>query len=214
MAEIIPTVTAYDLHEYRRQVEAVLPFAERIHIDLMDGIFAPTKSPDINKIWLPEGIVCDIHLMFQHPGRVIESLLKLNPSLIIIQAEADSMSVGEAIELIRKSDTKLGIALLADTRVYTARECLDRSDHALVFSGHLGHHGGKADLKLLDKVAEIHKSWPEIEVGWDGGISPDNAAELASGGVDALNTGAAIQKADDPLAAYNRLNDLVQTKHK
>ncbi len=54
MAVICPTVTAYDPHEYREQMERVEPFAKRIHIDLMDGHFAPTKSPGLKHVWWPD----------------------------------------------------------------------------------------------------------------------------------------------------------------
>jgi ribulose-phosphate 3-epimerase len=60
-------------------------------------------------------------------------------------------------------------------------------------------------LKLLNKVTELRKLKPELEIGWDGGINVDNAKQLSEGGVDVLNVGGAIQKAEDPKAAYDKL---------
>ena len=43
MAVICPTVTAVSEHDYKEQLLRLKPFAKRIHIDLMDGRFAPTE---------------------------------------------------------------------------------------------------------------------------------------------------------------------------
>ena len=60
-------------------------------------------------------------------------------------------------------------------------------------------------MKLLDKVDQIRKLKPTIEIGWDGGINDTNAYELAKNGIDVLNVGGFIQKSDDPEGAYDTL---------
>ena len=86
---ICPTVTAYDNHDYREQMEKLQSFAKRIHIDLMDGEFAPTKSPDLEHVWWPENVIADIHLMYKRPAEQLSWLIKLKPSLVVIHAEAE-----------------------------------------------------------------------------------------------------------------------------
>src|SRR6185437_8303047 len=83
MAVVCPTVTAFDAHEYRAQVELLEPFAKRLHIDLMDGRFAPTKSPELETIWWPENVTADIHIMYVQPEAHLEQLVKLKPHLVI-----------------------------------------------------------------------------------------------------------------------------------
>jgi ribulose-phosphate 3-epimerase len=46
---------------------------------------------------------------------------------------------------------------------------------------------------------------PDLEVGWDGGINDQNVAELINGGVDVLNVGGYIQRAEDPARAFAAL---------
>jgi pentose-5-phosphate-3-epimerase len=178
----------------------------------MDGVFAPTLSPAIESLWLPkQGIRKDIHVMFQHPFHQLKKLLDLNPDLIIIQAEANPGSVDDFIKHVKKTKVRLGIALLAETSPSQQRvsELIRLSDYVLIFCGHLGYHGGIADLALLDKVAEIKSINPNAEIGWDGGINKDNIRALADGGIDVLNVGAAIQKATNPENAYRELRELV-----
>lgn len=211
MSIIAPTVTAYDIHEYRSQMEHACSFASRIHVDLMDGIFAPTKSPDIDKIWLPENIVCDIHIMYQHPFHQLRKLLRLDPHMIIIQAEADPASVDDFIKHIKKTKVLLGLALLEETSPLEPRvsELIKKADYVLIFSGHLGYQGSKADLGNLKKVEQITAINPKVEIGWDGGINKDNIHELSISGIDVLNIGGSIQKMPDPAGAYAMLEGIL-----
>ena len=205
--EICPTVTAYDLHEYRTQLEQIQEFAGRIHIDLMDGIFAPTKSPDLNKLWLPKGITCDVHIMFQHPANVVAELLRLKPAMVVAQAEADHDSVLKLQESLSGSAIRFGVSLLASSRPNDPKyiDLVRSARHVLVFSGHLGYHGGQADLGLLEKVKLIKEINPRAEIGWDGGINIENILALSEGGVDVLNVGGSIQKSADPKLSYEKL---------
>jgi len=207
---ISPTVTACDLHDYRAQMEQAVSFAECVHVDLMDGIFAVTKSPDIETLWLPTGnIRKDMHVMFQHPFHQLKKLLSLGPDMIIIQVEADKESVDNFIKHIKKTRVRLGVALLAPTRPTDPRVAglIKKSDYVLIFSGHLGFQGSKADLGLLSKVSEIKSINPKVEIGWDGGICLENAKKLAEGGVNVLNIGGAIQKSSNPAESYTKLKE-------
>lgn len=209
MAIICPTITAYDPHEYRAQIEQIEGFAERIHIDLMDGEFAPKASPGLDQVWWPDNLVADIHLMYKRPAEHIEQLVKLKPSLVVIHEEADVDHVRFAEEL-QEHGIKVGLAILQETAADDVLPILKNFDHTLVFSGHLGFHGGETDLTLLDKVRSIRQAFPKIEISWDGGINTDNAKQLVKGGVDVLNTGGFIQKAPDPQAAYATLKSVIE----
>jgi ribulose-phosphate 3-epimerase len=82
------------------------------------------------------------------------------------------------------------------------RGCYQGSRPCLVFSGDLGHYGGTASLMQLEKVRLVKAINPNVEIGWDGGVSIDNAFTLTQGGVDVLNVGGALANADDPSSVY------------
>ncbi|HVI60711.1 MAG TPA: hypothetical protein VM535_01000 [Candidatus Saccharimonadales bacterium] len=209
MAVICPTVTAYNPHEYREQMERVQPFARRIHIDLMDGHFAPTHSPGLDHVWWPAEVKADIHLMYQRPMPQLPLLIKLRPNLVIIHAEAD-VNHAEFADGLHKVGIRTGLALLHDTPADDVKSLVKSFDHLLVFSGKLGYHGGQADLQLIDKVKSLRALNPQAEIGWDGGITADNAKQLADAGVDVLNVGGFVQQADDPQVAYAKLEAVLQ----
>jgi len=205
---ICPTVTAFDNHQYREQMELVTQFAERIHIDLMDGEFAPSKSPGLEHVWWPEAVIADIHLMYQRPMEQLETLIKLKPNLVVVHAEADLNPAHFAMHL-RDNGIKAGLALLAHTSAELIEPLLPSFDHVLVFSGKLGFHGGQADLSNLEKVKALRQAKPGLEISWDGGINADNAKQLVEAGIDVLNVGGFIAKAEDPAMAYSKLAELL-----
>jgi ribulose-phosphate 3-epimerase len=212
MTLICPTVTAFGVHDYRSQIETLETFSERLHIDLMDGVFAPTKSPEISQLWLPDKLTSDIHLMYQKPADVIDSLIKLKPNLIIVhfEAELDYESLPVSLQL---SGIKAGLAVLSETPIEECLEVIKYFDHVLIFSGKLGYHGGSADMALLEKIRLIRHAYPGVEIGWDGGVNNENVASLAEGGVDVLNVGGYIHSSKTPAKNYQLLNSLLPTQH-
>ena len=152
MAVVCPTITAYDAHEYREQMERIESFAKRVHIDLMDGEFAPTRSPGLDHVWWPHHLKADIHLMYQRPMEFLDQLIKLKPHMVIVHNEVEVHHMHFAAELHRHG-IKTGLALLAETPIEWAHQIMHSFDQVLIFSGHLGYHGGEADLGLLEKVA-------------------------------------------------------------
>ncbi len=208
MAIICPTVTAGTVEVYKKQMERVASFAQRIHIDLMDGKFTRHESVAIPEVWWPVGITTDIHLMYQRPIDSLKQIIELKPSLVIIHAEAEG-NFFELAEDLKANHIRLGVTLLKPTAVSTIAPVLELIDHVLIFSGELGSFGGHADLELLDKVRRLKTLKPDLEIGWDGGINGSNAKLLISGGVDVLNVGGFIHRSDDPAHAYAMLKEVV-----
>lgn len=206
MITICPTITAFSAAEYAHQINQVKGFAKRIHIDLMDGIFAPTKSPDLKNVWWPPELEVDIHLMYQDPMSVLPELIRHKPRMVIIHNEAQVHHMLFAAEL-HKADIEVGLAILQDTPVEHMHQVMHSFDQILVFSGNLGHHGGTADMNLLHKVSYVQRHYPGVEIAWDGGINDENCLELAKAGVSVLNVGGYIQGATDPAAAYAKLSE-------
>lgn len=212
MAVICPAVLAAEPHEFREQMQRIAPFAVRVQIDLTDGLFARTKTISIGHAWWPHSIPADLHLMYERPDLYLEQILKLKPHMVIVHAEAEGAFV-EFAKQLHDNDIKVGVALLPETSPDVITPAMEHIDHVLIFSGDLGHFGGHAELKLLEKVQKLKQMKPEIEIGWDGGITDDNAQKLAEAGVDVLNVGGFIQKAANPASAYAKLVGSIETSH-
>src|SRR5680860_1658227 len=177
MPIICPTILADNPHAYREQLERIESFASRIQIDLTDSEFTPTHTINPVQAYWKDGMIIDMHIMYSQPANHIEQLIDMKPSMIILHAEAE----GELLEMFNEigaSGIKTGVALLKSTTVQSAELLIEAVDHVLIFSGDLGKFGGKADYGLFEKIIQVKEIDQEVEIGWDGGIDDQNAADL------------------------------------
>jgi len=128
--------------------------------------------------------------------------------LVILHAEADG-DLSDLFSQLKAVGIKTGLCVLPETSIESVRNLVGQIDHLLVFGGKLGYMGGTADLSQAKKAAEAKAINPDIEIGWDGGANASNVAELSAAGIDVINVGSGIQKADNPQEAYKNLFRLV-----
>ena len=204
MSIIAPCITVETEEEYKAVIQKYQPFAQRVQLDISDGEFAPVFLLDAEKLWWPQQWIVDIHAMVSHPLDYVDKLISLKPHLIIFHAETDADLI-PMFAKIKKYGIRTGLALLKPTVPETVADLIRAVDHVLVFSGDLGHYGGNASLMQLEKVRLIKGINPNVEIGWDGGVSVDNAFNLTQGGVDVLNVGGALAKAENPDEVYSIL---------
>lgn len=204
MGVIVPTVLAETPEEYKAGLEKIHTFAQRVHVDLTDGLFAPTQTITANQIWWPQEWQIDVHAMVSDPTLYLEQLLPLHPHMIIFHAEVET-DLLPIFQKVKAAGVKAGVSLLKQTVPSDVSEVISAADHVMIFSGDLGKYGGTASLMQLEKVRLVKNINAGAEIGWDGGITVENAFSLMQGGVDVFNVGGAIQKADDPEAAYAAL---------
>lgn len=204
MSVLAPAILAENPTQYKEQVDRITGFAERVHIDLTDGEFAPTFTVGVADLWAPEGWTIDIHVMANNLHEYVPSLISLRPNMIIVHAEA-SGDVLAALNQIKQAGIVAGLALLRPTVPQSVAPLIQAAEHILIFSGELGRFGGDASLMQLEKIRLVKSINPNVEIGWDGGVTVDNAYSIVQGGVDVLNVGGAIHKSSDPQAAFARL---------
>ena len=204
MAIIAPAVLSENADMYKQSMERLQTFAERVHIDITDGEFAPTFTISESEAWWPASWQADIHAMVARPSEHVDKLIALRPSLVIFHVEVQE-DLTPVMQKLQASGVRAGVALLKTTVPQTVGSLIQLADHVMVFSGELGHYGGQASLMQLEKVRLIRGIKPNVEVGWDGGVNLENAFSLAQGGVDVLNVGGTIAKSTDPAGTYKAL---------
>jgi ribulose-phosphate 3-epimerase len=209
MPLVCPTVTPDNTPaSFDIQLRRILPFARRVHLDLMDGEFASPKSVNLHEIYWPDDLRVDLHIMYQQPWRYLKTICSLQPFSVIVHAESEGDFMMFA-DTLHQYGIGVGVALLPQTPVEAIAPALSVVDHVLIFSGRLGHYGGVADMRLLVKARQLLALKPDLEIGWDGGINSSNVRQLAAGGVDVLNVGGFIQHAVNPQQAYATLESLL-----
>lgn len=206
MKVIAPAILAETPDDYKAQMERIHPFAKRVHIDISDGEFAPRFTINEAQVWWPQEWEADIHAMVARPSEHLETMISLKPQMIIFHAEVEENLV-PVLQHIKKFGIKAGVALLKTTVPATVSAAIAEADHIMIFSGELGKYGGVADMMQLEKIRLIKNLRTNVEIGWDGGVTVENAYSLAQGGVDVLNVGATIAKASDPKDVYAKLEN-------
>lgn len=207
MPQVVPAILTSDPADFGHKIKR-LKFAGRVHVDVSQPPFAPTRTIGLAQIHLPDGLKSDLHLMINHPEKQAETVISLNPDLAIVHFEADG-NLANFFERIGEVGIKKGLAILPETTVSEAAELIKQADHVLVFTGNLGHYGGELRGDCLAKIAEIKELNPKAEISVDGGVNPDNAAEVARAGADILISGGFIANAEDPKAAFSKIAEAV-----
>lgn len=201
---IVPTILTDNKQEYRAQAEKINFFTRRVQIDVTDGKFAPTQTLDITNIWWPKNWEADLHLMVTNPSEHLDTVLKLNPSLCILHAEA-SEDLLPSFKALKDAGIKVGVALMPSTFPGNVKQYIDEADHVLIFAGQIGVQGSPADMMQMEKIPLVRNMKPELEIGWDGGANINNVRAIAHADVDIINVGSAIATAENPAAVFEQL---------
>lgn len=172
--------------------------ADLLHVDVMDGHFAPnlTMGPDMVrgvKAHLPQAF-CDIHLMVMDPARFIEPFAKAGAAHCTFHIERvkgdDATMLADHCHTLGMS---AGICLNPATPPDDLLKVVAAFDLVLVMSVNPGFSGQKFMPEVLPKAAAIKKHLrPDQRLQIDGGVNPDNAAEVRKAGVDVIVAANAI----------------------
>jgi len=173
--------------------------AEWIHFDVMDNHYVPnlTIGPLVCQALRKHGVKApiDVHLMVKPVDRIVPDFAKAGASLISFHPEA-SEHVDRTIGLIKDSGCKAGLVFNPATSLSYLDYVLDKLDLVLIMSVNPGFGGQSFIPTALDKLRlareRIDASGREIRLEIDGGVKPDNIAEIARAGADTFVAGSAI----------------------
>jgi ribulose-phosphate 3-epimerase len=178
-----------------------------LHLDVMDGHFVPNITfgpPLVAAVRSASEVFLDCHLMIEEPLRYARAFADAGADLISIHAELFD-DPRPAVREIAALGVGVGLVLNPDTPLDRVRGALPDLDLLLVMSVFPGFGGQSFRDEALPKIREATEIRARegfryaIEV--DGGVGPDNAAEVAGAGADVLVAGSAVFGTDDPARA-------------
>lgn len=213
--EIAPSILAANFAKLGDDVRIVEEAgADIIHVDIMDGHFVPNISlgiPVVASLRKATRLPLDVHLMIEQPELYIEDFIRAGGSRILVHQEA-TVHLDRALAMIREFGAEAGAAINPATPVGMLSEVLDKVDTVLVMTVNPGFGGQKFIPNTYEKIRQLNQMRARynatfrIEV--DGGVDPENTAELAQAGANTFVAGTSIFHTADPAAATRQLKKL------
>jgi ribulose-phosphate 3-epimerase len=212
MAEIAPSILSADFTRLGEQLALVeRAGASYIHVDVMDGHFVPniTIGPFIVK-WVRQAtsLPIDAHLMIEHPDDYIPQFAQAGANMISVHPET-TYHLHRTLSHIREAGCKAGLVLNPGTPLDYVEEMSNEIDYVLLMSVNPGFGGQKFISTSLDKLRRlrglIRRLGRDVRIEIDGGIGPENAAEVVEAGAEILVAGTAVFGTPDPAQALREL---------
>jgi ribulose-phosphate 3-epimerase len=204
MIKLAPSILSANFARLGEQIEEVARAgADYIHVDVMDGHFVPNISigtPVVASIRPVTTLPLDVHLMIEHPERFISDFVQAGADIMTVHVEA-SPHLHSIIRLIKELGARAGVSLNPPTPVSAIEEFLPHVDLVLVMSVNPGFGGQPFIPETLPKIATMREILDnrglsaELEV--DGGINPENAADVVKAGATVLVAGNSIFRAQE-----------------
>lgn len=205
---VVPALLTDDPVALTRMVSIANEFADFVQVDIMDGRFVPSTSiaaGDLGKAGIR--FSWEAHLMVVDPLHYVEQFGDVGASRVIFHIESED-DPSDVVALARSLGIGVGVALNPDTPVSRAADVLPHVDSVLVMSVYPGYYGAAFVPGALEKVPELRRAYPHLELAVDGGVKEDNLVQVARAGFDTVCVGSAIFRDSDPAGAYRRLSGL------
>jgi ribulose-phosphate 3-epimerase len=226
--KIAPSILSADFSRLGHQVgEAIAAGADYIHVDVMDGHFVPnmTVGPLIVRAIKPiaasASVPLDVHLMIEKPERLISEFAEAGADHLTVHVET-CPHLHRTIQHIHEHGIAAGVTLNPATSLSTLEEILPYVEQVLIMSVNPGFGGQEYIPTSTAKIARLRRMLTErrlsrVAIQVDGGVKPDNAAEVVRAGANVLIVGSAVFNAEASIAAnvaaLRSAASRVQVKH-
>lgn len=216
MGKLSASILAADFARLGEQVKLIEPYAEVIHVDIMDGHFVPP-------IALGAVIVASLrpvtertlhgHLMVDAPESYFDELKEAGLDMVSFHLEAVP-EPGPAIGKARGAGLGVGLTMNLETPVDAAFPYLEQVDDVMLMSIKPGWSHQQLSSEVYPRLeavrAEVDRRGVAVDVEVDGGVKIDNARRAVDAGATVLIAASGIFAQPDPAAAARTLAGIVE----
>ena len=209
---IAPSILSADFSKLGEEVAAIeAAGADWVHIAVMDGHFVPNLTfgaPVVSCLRKVTKMPFDVHLMVEAPQNYIADFAKAGADILTVHLET-APHLHRVIQAIKEAGLKAAVSLNPSTPLCLLEEILPDLDMVLLMSVNPGFGGQAFIPSSLEKVRKLRQMLDakglKTDIQVDGGVTPDNAAQLIAAGATVLVAGSAVYKAPDMANAIHSL---------
>lgn len=204
--KVAPSILSGDFANMGDTVRQVNEWgADYVHVDVMDGTFVKNLTfgmPMVKAIKKYSDIPLDVHLMIVNPENYVEEFVKCGADIVSFHPNATE-KIDETIDKIHALGAKAGLAINPDIPVSEIAPYIHKLDMVVIMGVYAGFGGQKYIKEVDSKIKEVHNlimnSGRDIELEVDGGVTEENASEIASIGANVLVGGSSVFKSTCPI---------------
>jgi ribulose-phosphate 3-epimerase len=205
---IIPAIIAKTQEELDERLLRVNDYFDVVQLDVMDNIFVPNTSLffDFN---LPDS-TChyEAHLMVQDPADwILNNWEKVD--LILVHFES-SMNPRQIIDMVKEKGKAIGFVINPETPVHSISEFVDDLDQVLIMTVNPGFYGSPFLPEMVDKIKELRRMKPDINIEVDGGITDKTIGLVDKGGANMFVSGSYLVKSENVQEARDCLKQILK----
>lgn len=203
--EIIPGVLEQDWDAIEKKIELVKPFAKSLHVDLLDGKFAP------NTTWMDplpfkkyaDDLLLEVHMMVENPLQYLKPFADAGFKRFIGHIE----KMPDLAEFIAEAQLlgEVGLAIDTSTPVSNITVSYEDLDFILVMSVKAGFSRQSFLSEMMEKVKEIRDKAAFIPIEVDGGISEETITKAYDAGATRFVSTGFLFSGADPHEQYKKL---------
>lgn len=235
MIKLAPSVLASDFSRLGEVAASIgNNHCDLVHLDVMDGHFVPniTMGPMIIKAMRPyTECFFDVHLMISEPEKYIPAYAEagadgitfhyeaVRDQILAQYAQGQELSaqslqsrvdekMKKLVSQIHDLGKKAAIAINPNTPVNCVENLLGDIDMLLIMTVFPGFGGQKFMPETMDKVKEVRRRFPQLDIQLDGGISPSNMEMVTQCGANVLVMGTAYFNSEDPVGLVEKVHSL------
>ena len=205
---IIPAIIAKNQEELEERIKKVADFVDVIQLDFMDGKFVPNNSIDFDFKLPATNCKFESHLMIKNPEKWIDThAIKVDTILIHYESINDPMTI---INQIKDKNKKVGFVLNPETPISKIEEYLNHLDQVLIMTVNPGFYGSPFLPEMIDKISDLRKIKPDLNIEVDGGVVPDTIGLVDRAGANMFVSGSYIVKSNNVRESISNLKIIVE----
>ncbi|MFH1053837.1 MAG: ribulose-phosphate 3-epimerase [Candidatus Woesearchaeota archaeon] len=209
---IIASIIATSQKGMDERIDSVKNHVSAIQLDVMDSRFVPTHSLDFDLKIKKIKPKIEAHLMINNPGKWIDKYSKFVDAVIFHYESVYRNKINEMIKKVRIKKKKVGIAISPKTSIQGIIPYLDEIDQVIVMTVVPGWYGAKFVPHSIEKIKELRRIAPRLDIEVDGGINPKTIKKAKSAGANRFVVGSYLQKSRDIKKSINTLKSLIKNR--